>query len=91
VLFAYEWNDQVKVYEMGGACSMHGAKRDAGRVFVRKREGRRPLGRPSCRWVDAINMVLNYVGLGDVDLIGLPQDRNKWRAVVNALMNPRVS
>jgi hypothetical protein len=50
-----------------------------------KPEGKRPLGRPICRWVDNIKMDLGEVGWGDVDWIGLAQDRNRWRALVNSV------
>jgi hypothetical protein len=53
-------------------------------------EGKRPLGRPRCRWVDTIRMDLGEVGWGDVDWIGLAKDRNRWRAVVNSVLNLRV-
>jgi hypothetical protein len=52
--------------------------------------GKRPLGRPRRRWVDNIRMDLGEVGWGDVDWIGLAQDRNKWRALVNSVLNLRV-
>jgi hypothetical protein len=52
--------------------------------------GKIPLGRPRCRWVDNIRMDLGEVGWGDVDWIGLAQDRNRWRALVNSVLNPRV-
>jgi hypothetical protein len=64
-----------------------GAKRNAYRLLVGKPEGRRPLGRPRRRWVDNIKMDLVEVGLGDVDWIDLAQDRDKWRGLVNAVMN----
>jgi hypothetical protein len=69
---------------------MNGEKRNAYRLLVGKPEGRRPLGRPRPRWVDNIMMDLVEVGWGDVDWIGLAQDRDKWRALVNAVMNLRV-
>jgi hypothetical protein len=47
------------------------------RLLVGKPEGKRPLGRPRCRWVDNIRMDLVEVGWGDVDWIGLSQDRNR--------------
>jgi hypothetical protein len=50
-----------------------------------------PLGRPRCRWADNIKMDLLEIGWGGVDCIGLAQDRNKWRALVNVVMNLRVS
>jgi hypothetical protein len=65
-------------------------KRNAYRLLVRKPEGRRPLRRPRCRWVNNIRVDLVEVGWGDVDLIGLAQDRDRWRALVNAVMNLRV-
>jgi hypothetical protein len=58
-------------------------KRNAYRLLVGKPEGKRPLGRPRCRWVDNIRMDLRQVGWGDVDWIGLAQDRNRWRSLVN--------
>jgi hypothetical protein len=57
---------------------------------VGKPEGKRPLGRPRRRWVDNIGMDLGEVGRGDVDWIGLFQDRNRWRAIVNSVLNVRV-
>jgi hypothetical protein len=67
-----------------------GEKRNAYRLLVGKPEGKRPLGRPSRRWVDNIRMDLVEVGWGDVDRIGLAKDRNRWRAVVNSVLNLRV-
>jgi hypothetical protein len=68
---------------MGGQCSTNGEKRNAYRLF----EGKRPLGRPRRRWVDNIRMDLGEVGWDDVDWIGLAQDRNRWRALVNWVLN----
>jgi hypothetical protein len=67
-----------------------GEKRNAYRLLVGKAEGRRPLGRPKYRWLDNIRMDLVEVGWGDVDWIGLAQDRDKWRALVNSLLILRV-
>jgi hypothetical protein len=67
-----------------------GEKRNAYRLFVGKPAGKRPLWRPRCRWVDNIRMDLGVVGWGDVDWIGLAQDRNRWRALVNLVLNLRV-
>jgi hypothetical protein len=58
-------------------------KRNTYRLLAGKPERRRPLGRPRRRWVDNIRMDLVEVGWGDVDLIGLVQDRDRWRALVN--------
>jgi hypothetical protein len=67
-----------------------GEKRNAYRLLVGKSEGKRPLGRPTRRWVDNIMMDLLEIGWGGVDWIGLAQDRDKWRALVNTVMNLRV-
>jgi hypothetical protein len=75
---------------MGGPCSTNGEKRNAYRLLVGKPDGKRPLGRPRRRWVDNTRMDLGEVGWGDVDRIGLAQDRNRWRAVVNSVLNIRV-
>jgi hypothetical protein len=68
-----------------------GEKRNACRLLVGKPDEKRPLGRPRCRWVDNIKMDLLEIGWGGVDCIGLAQDRDKWRPLVNAVMNLRVS
>jgi len=57
------------------------------RVLVRKPEGRRPLRRPSCRWVDNIRTDLQEVGCGYMDWIGLAHDRDRWRTLVSAVMS----
>jgi hypothetical protein len=67
-----------------------GEKRNTYRLLVGKPEGKRPLGRPRCRWVDNIRMDPGEVGWGVVDWIGLAKDRNRWRAVVNSVLNLRV-
>jgi hypothetical protein len=58
--------------------------------FVGKPEGRRRLGKPRRRWEDNIKIDLRKVGWKGIDLIDLAQDRDSWRAVVNAVMNLRV-
>ena len=60
------------------------------RVLVGKLEGRRPLGRPRHGWVDNIRMELQEVGCGYMDWIGLAQDRDRWQALVRAVMNLQV-
>jgi hypothetical protein len=65
-------------------------KRNAYRLLVGKPEEKRQLGGPRRRWVDNIKMDLGEVGWGDVDWIGLAQDRNRWRALVNSVMNLQV-
>jgi hypothetical protein len=60
-----------------------GEKGNAYRILVGKPEGKRPLGRPRCRWVDNIKMNLREIGWW----IDLAQDRDQWRALVNTVMN----
>jgi 3-oxoacyl-ACP reductase-like protein len=59
-------------------------------VLIGKPEGKRPLGRPRSRWEDNVTMELQEAGCEEVDWIELAQDRDRWRAIVNALMNLRV-
>jgi hypothetical protein len=65
-------------------------KKNSFMLLVGKAQGKRPLGRPRRRWVDNIRMDLEEVGWGDVNWIGLAQDRNRWRALVNSVLNLRV-
>ena len=67
-----------------------GEERGVYSVFVGKPEGRRPLGRPRRRCGDNIRTDLQEVGRGYMDWIGLAQDRDRWRTLVNAVMNLRV-
>jgi hypothetical protein len=67
-----------------------GEERKVYKVLVGKPQGKRPLGRPRRRWEDGIRMDLRETGLGDVDWILLAQDRDRWRAVVSAVMNLRI-
>jgi hypothetical protein len=64
--------------------------RSAYRVLVGRPEGRRPLGRPRRGWEDNIKMDFQEVGWGDMDWIDMAQDRDRWRALVSAVMNLRV-
>jgi hypothetical protein len=73
-----------------GHVARMGEKRNAYRLLVRKSEGRRPLGRPRRRWLDNIRMDLVEMGWGDVDWMGLAQDRDRWRALVHSVLNLRV-
>jgi hypothetical protein len=57
------------------------------RVLVGKPEGKRSLGRPRRRWEDSIRMDIQEVEFGDMDWIGLAQNRDRWRAIVNAVIN----
>jgi hypothetical protein len=65
-------------------------KRNAYRLLMAEPEGREPLGRPRRSWLGNIRMGLVEVGWGDVDWIGLAQDTNRWRALVNSVLNLRV-
>jgi hypothetical protein len=67
-----------------------GEKRNAYMLLMGNTERKRPLGRPRRRWVDNIRMDVEEVGWGDVDWIRLAQDRNRWRALVNSVLNLRV-
>jgi hypothetical protein len=67
-----------------------GEVRGAYNILVGRPEGRRPLGRPRRRWKDNIKMDLREIGFRDVDWIHLAQDGDRWRALVNTLMNLRV-
>jgi hypothetical protein len=60
------------------------------KILMGKPEGRRPLERPRRRWEDGVRIDLREIGLGSVDWIRLAQDRNRWQAVVSAVMNLRV-
>ena len=70
-----------------GPLACVGEERGVYRVLVGKPEGKTPLGRPRCRWVDNIRMDLQEVGCGYMDWIGLTQDRDRWRTLVSAVMN----
>jgi hypothetical protein len=67
-----------------------GEVRGAYNILVGRHEGRRPLGRPRCRWEDNIKMDLRKTVFGDVDWIHWAQYRGRWRALVNMVMNLRV-
>jgi hypothetical protein len=67
-----------------------GERRDAYKALVGKPEGRRPLGRPRRRWKNNIKIDLREVRWGNRDWIDLAQERNRWRALVNVVMNLQV-
>jgi len=73
-----------------GHVACMGERRGVYRVLVGKPEGKRPLERPRRRWENNIKMELEEVGCGGMDWIELAQDRDRWRALVNAVMNLRV-
>ena len=85
-----EGMDWIEKNEMGGACSIYG-ERSVYRVLVAKPEAKRPFGRHRCRWEDNIKMDLQEVGCAGMDWIDLAHDRDRCRALVNAVMNLRVS
>jgi hypothetical protein len=64
-----------------------GENRNANMILGGKPDGKRPLGRPRCKWVDNIKMDLREIGWGGMDWIDLAQDRDQWRALVNRIMN----
>jgi len=72
---------------MDGHVARMGVRRSVFRVLEWKPKGKRPLGRPRHRWEDNIKMDLQEVGCGGMDWIELAQDRNRWRALVNAVTN----
>jgi hypothetical protein len=73
-----------------GHVARMGEKRTVYRLLAGKPEEKIPLGRSRRRWVDNIRMDLGEVGWGDVNWIGLTQDRSRWRALVNSVLNLRV-
>jgi hypothetical protein len=83
---------QIKSRRMrwAGHVACMGEGRNVYRVLVGKPEGKGPPERPRRRWEDGIKMDLREIGWGGVEWIHLAQDRDRWRAVVNAVMNPRV-
>jgi hypothetical protein len=67
-----------------------GEERKVNKVLIGRPEGKRPLERPRRRWEDGIRMDRREIGLGFADWIRLAQDRDRWQAVVSAVMNLRV-
>ena len=84
------WVIKSRTMRWAGHVARMGEERGVYRVLVGKPEGRRTMGRPRCRWVDNIRMVLQEVRCGYMDWIGMAQDRDRWRTLVSAVMNLRV-
>jgi hypothetical protein len=82
--------DKIKEIELGGACSMYGGVERHIQGFGGETWGPRSLGRPKHRWKDNIKMGLQEVGHGGVEWIELAQDRDRWQALVNAVVNLQV-
>jgi hypothetical protein len=80
---------QIKSRSMrwAGHVPSMGEERNVYRVLMGNPEGKRPLGRQRNRWENGIRMVLGEIGWGSVDWIRLVHDRDRWRAVVNTVMN----
>ena len=74
---------------MGHVARM-GETRGVNMILMGNPEGKRPLGRLNVRWEDNIKIDLQEAGCGGIDWIELSQDRDRWRALVNAVMNLRV-
>jgi hypothetical protein len=84
-------NEKVEGEEMGVTCSTNGENVHAYRLLVGKPQEKRQLGRPRRRGVHNIRMDLGEVVWGDMDWIILAQDMNRWRALMNSVLNLRVS
>jgi hypothetical protein len=80
----------VKEDETGRACSMNGKTRNACRILVGKPEGKRLIRRPRHSWVANIEIDLREIGWDGMNWINPAQDRDYWRALVNAVMNLQV-
>jgi hypothetical protein len=83
----YYSGDQIRRMRWAGHVARMGEGRVAYRILVGRPEGKRPLGRPRRRWEDNIKMDLEDVGWDDVAWIDIAQDKDRWRALVSAVMN----
>jgi len=97
IIFSVRWPRHFPVIKSkrmgwvgrGGACSTYGESRGVYRVLVGKPEGQRPIGKPRHSWEGNTKMDLQEVGCGGMDWIDLAQDRDRWRPLVNTVMNLR--
>jgi hypothetical protein len=83
-------NNEVEEDEMGEARSTIGGKEERVRIIGGEARGKETTRKTKRRFVDNIRMDIGEVGWGDVDWIGLDKDRNRWRALVNSVLNLRV-
>jgi len=87
---SFHYTRKLEIIRLVGHVTRMGERKGVYRVLVGKPEGKRPLGRPRCRWEENIKMDLQEIGCGGMDWIELAQDRDRWRALVIAVMNVRV-
>jgi hypothetical protein len=83
-IFGPEGDEEV---EMGGPCSTNGGGEERVQIIGGKTRWKEGTRKTKTRWVDNIRMDLGEVGWGNVDWIGLAQDRNRWRTLVNSVLN----
>jgi ribosomal protein L35AE/L33A len=85
------WVIKSKRMRWAGHVARRGNGRGVYRVLVGKTKGKNPLGRPRCGWEDIIKADLQKTGCRGIDWVELAQDRDRWRALVNAVMNLLIS
>jgi hypothetical protein len=90
LLTHYCAGNKIEKNEIGGHVARMGEGKSVSRSFLGKPEGKRPLGRPRRGWEDNINWDLQEVGYGGMDWTEVVQARDRWRALVNAVMNIQV-
>jgi hypothetical protein len=78
----------IKDDEVGGTCSTHGEERSDYRVLVGRPEGKRPLGKPRCRWEDNIKLDSKEIGIDEANWIQLAQDRVHWAGFCEHVEEP---